>query len=862
MRFFPIFLLFVSALPAQEKQQPKTPPPAADAEAPASQARTQLNLLGVTDSKSGESRRNENVQFNLVDNNAQKELNQRIGVTATFVSEFTPDKNYFGAEFGSASSWSVLQTPSLKDSWHGTLGWTHLNSITSARAFFQVGEVQPARDNVFSATTSGRIWRGGSLTLDGTLQANRGMVNGNILAPLAHERTPLTNDPGIRPIVQSILDSYPNIAPNRTDIDPRMVNVNSPQRIDNRNALARFDQQLGKRHFFTASHNWIGQTVQAFQFVKGQNPNTTTRAHRAALGWTTNLSPRTVATASFRFDRTGTVISPQDGSVPYAVYPSFALTQINANNGVPINRAQNAFRTAVQLRHSAGRHNWSFGGQFNRHHFNGLDSDAHMTALSFNNTPDADAITNLRRGTPINLFKAVGFLHRGFRYWDHWLYATDNWRVSSNFTLNYGVGYRPITRPYEVNNFNQLPYYSDMNNFGPFFGFAYRLKPGFGVLRGGYGLHHGEIFPVTFQQIRFNLPWNNKFVIQNANLANPLAGIGDPNNTSRAVQYDYAPDLVSPYANLYNFTWEFEPLRPLRWQIGYVGSRGAKLLYHYYANRAHPREGIPTINATVDLRRADSTRGEIRRVLNMSRSFYDAFKTTATVNRWRGLQFEASYWFSKAMDLGADYTSTSHDTDSFRGRSQNEFEVFGDMKGRSRFDQPHAFLVRGDFTLPRARRPWIGLWNLSGVGLAKSGTPFQVSSGSDAPGFGNVDGINNDRPDIIDPSILGRSIRHPDLSRQLLPRSAFQFITPGTPRGNLGRFTFRRGPIRNLNGALQGQWRLRQERLLSLRVEANNLTNTPQFAEPGSALTDPNFGVIINTLNDGRSFRFSLQFRY
>jgi hypothetical protein len=46
--------------------------------APQSQ-RTQLNLLGQTDTSSGESRRNENVQFNLIDNNSLRELNLRVG---------------------------------------------------------------------------------------------------------------------------------------------------------------------------------------------------------------------------------------------------------------------------------------------------------------------------------------------------------------------------------------------------------------------------------------------------------------------------------------------------------------------------------------------------------------------------------------------------------------------------------------------------------------------------------------------------------------------------------------------------------------------------------------------------------------
>ena len=62
--------------------------------------RAELNLLGQTDTVSGESQRNENVQFNLIENNALKDLLLRMGTTATIVPEFRPDRNYFGAEFG------------------------------------------------------------------------------------------------------------------------------------------------------------------------------------------------------------------------------------------------------------------------------------------------------------------------------------------------------------------------------------------------------------------------------------------------------------------------------------------------------------------------------------------------------------------------------------------------------------------------------------------------------------------------------------------------------------------------------------------------------------------------------------------
>ncbi len=143
--------------------------------------------------------------------------------------------------------------------------------------------------------------------------------------------------------------------------------------------------------------------------------------------------------------------------------------------------------------------------------------------------------------------------------------------------------------------------------------------------------------------------------------------------------------------------------------------------------------------------------------------------------------------------------------------------------------------------------------------LAKSGTPFNVRAGSDGPGYGNVDGNGGDRPHIIDPSILGRTIGHPDTSRQLLPASAFQFMQPTEPRGSLGHNMFRKGSIRNVNAALSRTWQLDSDTGLTFRAESINFLNTPQFDEPSRSLTSPSFGQITNTLNDGRAFRFSLK---
>ena len=52
------------------------------------------------------------------------------------------------------------------------------------------------------------------------------------------------------------------------------------------------------------------------------------------------------------------------------------------------------------------------------------------------------------------------------------------------------------------------------------------------------------------------------------------------------------------------------------------------------------------------------------------------------------------------------------------------------------------------------------------------------------------------------------------------------------------------------------------EQAITFRAESINAFNSPQFAEPGFNLTSPNFGQITNTLNDGRTFQFLLQFTF
>jgi hypothetical protein len=851
---------------------PATPIPEADGgtvaapaqEAAPAQRRTELNLMGQTDAKSGESRRNENVQFNPIDNNALKELNIRLGTTPTAVEEFKPQFNYFSAEYGNPPVGSIHLPGSSARGFHGRLNYGHLNSILSARAFFQVGGVKPARENEWGVNTTTNLWKGATFTFNGNQQKIRGNVNGNVLVPRADERTPLTRDPALGAYVSRVLGAYPAENPNRTDINERMLNTNSPQAINNNTIGGTVNQQLGENDKLVLDYLFIGQQVDAFQLVQGQNPNTTTRAHRARVSWNRSWSPRTVTNFTLGFDRAGIVILPDDEWLGVSIFPSSVLDNILGNTVVPINRAQNDFKYAGQWQHNTGKHSFTAGFLAVRRQLNGEESDTALGAFSFFNNYGNDAITNVRLGLPSTYFRSVGEVNRGFRNWDMAYYFGDKWNASQRLTINLGVRWRPITRPAEVNNRNTLNYDSDWNNVGPMVGLAYRLPERWGVFRAGYTIQFGEIFPVTYQQIRLNAPLNYKLIINDPDFLDPLRSFNVANlaNTP-SVWYDIDPDLATPYSGQYNAAWEFEPKVRWRAQFAYIGSRSPKLLQHWYFNRAYPVEGIPLTTGTINARRPRQDILDIRRVQNGSFAWFDAFKASLTVPNWQGLSLETSYWFSKALDLGSDYNNTAYDTDSFRTRAQWEQDIFAEQKSRSRFDQPHSFLLRANYDTPRLQgfaRHLFSNWSLSTVALAKNGTPFNVQSGSDAPGFGNVDGTNSDRPNLIDPSVLGRTASHPDTTRDWMRSSAFAYfdVRQGELRGNLGRNAFRKGPIRNVNASLSRSFPLQNDMQLRFRAESINFLNTPQFDAPGFRLTDPNFGYITNTLNDGRTFRFQM----
>ncbi len=861
---FPALFLILAAA-GGEPETPKSSPEPAQAAAPAA---PNLNLMGRTNTASGESRRNENIQVNMIDNNGAKELAKRMGTSATTFTEFSPSRRNYGGEYGAADMRPIhLPVSQAVRGVHGQVYWSHINSVFAARSFFQAGGVQPARENQYGVSAGVGLWNNAWLTVDASQTKTRGQVNGNILVPKADERTPRGTDPAERALIARWIAAYPAAEPNRTDIDPRALNTNAPQAIDTDSTMLRLDQILGSQDRLILRHSYTNQAIDAFQLVAGQNPDTTTKHHAARATWLRVVSADTNFELSTGFERTHALLVPEPNAVGPQVQVGTAFTTLGPGSSIPIDRVQNRYRYAGLMRQRRGQHTLTLGGEVDRTQFNGREAGSDRGNYFFRNDFGRDAITNFLLGVPNRYSAGLGLLDRGFRNWEQHYFAGDTWQARPGMTLNFGLRYQPQNGPTEVNDLTIIPYRCDCNNVAPSFGIAQRLPGRWGVFRGAYSVQFGEIFPTTFQQLRWNPPNFLKTEVRAPELLNPLAG-ADFSPDARSIFAAVPEDLKTPYSHLYSGTWEMELSRSWRLQLGYVGSRTHKLLLIWYTNRAQIVPGIPLTTATINDRRPDSRYFEFRPAQNGARAYFDAGRVTLLAPSWNGLSLDTSYWISKAIDTGATYLNTAAGDDARQGYSQSEFLVQEDLKGPSAFDQSHAFLMRARYETPAlsAAPKWLriagGRWSFSGITLAKTGTPFTVISSSDAPGFGNVDGTSGDRPNLLDPSILGRRFSNPDTSEALLPRTAFAFIRPGESRGNLGNAVFRRAGIFNINAAVGKTWLIASERSVTFRAESINATNTPQFAEPLFDLTSPAFGKITNTLNDGRAFRFTLRLAF
>lgn len=849
-----------------EVSEPK--PAAKEASASGSNATTATKESAARTDREGAALRNENVFASRLDLDAQKADNTRMGGSYVIVARPVVESTFYGSEYGRAQGeLSVLGRPSNPaDAWHGEFFESLQNSVFNARTYFQAGPVLPSRLNEYGARFSGRLPSWGYLSGNFGQTKNRGMVNGNALVPLPTERTPLTTDPAERAIVTRYLAAYPLAVPNRPDIDPRALNTNAPQNIDGINGTLRLDGSAGPRGMLSLSHTVNRQNIDAFKFVAGQYPDTSIHSQRSRATYRLTMSDATEVSLGASYTRLRSDLHPEPNAVGPRVWLNNAIEGLGPQSQYPLNRAENTFRYgAVGYHQMPGRkHRLTFGGDLYRYQMNGLEQNSIRGEYTFSNNFGRTAIDNLLYGAPTSYVIRLGNHYRGFRNWTTDVFFGDQWTVTRRLQIYGGLHHSLTTVPAEVNQLNTLPYKSDWNNVSPRFSFAF-LAPKDWVARGSYAVSFGQIFPVTYSQIRYNAPGVLTISVNNPGLVDPLAGIDLGAAAVRTSLTRFSPDLTTPYSHQYNFTLE-HAFGPMTFSLGYLGSRSFKMINNANTNRAAMVPGMELNTRTINDRRPDSRYYGVTEILNAGIAYLDAAQVAWRVRPVRGMTGGGLYTWGKALDQGSMYNSTAANNDLFN-QSPTEGSLLQDQKGLSQFDSPHSLSIYGTQTLPgfgKSSRAlsWIaGNWQVSGVIMLKSGTPFTVNSGSDAPGFGNVDGTGGDRPNIVNTGILGTTVGDPDTSLQILNPAFFRPIPIGEAAGNLGRNTFRRGSIFNLNASVAREWKWGSGRtyLLRFQADAYNLTNHPQFDQPQTQLTSPSFGKITNTLNNGRILQFGLR---
>jgi hypothetical protein len=298
-------------------------------------------------------------------------------------------------------------------------------------------------------------------------------------------------------------------------------------------------------------------------------------------------------------------------------------------------------------------------------------------------------------------------------------------------------------------------------------------------------------------------------------------------------------------------------------EIGYSGSRGVHLLGQFGdLNVAQPEvrpDGSLFFPATGPLRNPALGRIGIR--TTDFNSFYHALTVRLQRRFARGLQFQSSYTWAKALDESSSSTQTDFDNSD---RMPHPYSI-RDQRGPADFDVRQSLNVNATWQIPSPDGGWArrlaGNWELLTVAQVQTGFPFNPRVGFDQArmrsGFGDLD----QRPNLAianKPAIFGDPNRYFDTN-------AFALPAPGT-LGNLGRNTLTGPGLISLNlGVHKALWKTERQEL-RFRAEAFNATNHPNFDGPSElrlfTSTGGRVGAagrITTTATPSRQIQFALR---
>src|SRR5215210_851211 len=353
-------------------------------------------------------------------------------------------------------------------------------------------------------------------------------------------------------------------------------------------------------------------------------------------------------------------------------------------------------------------------------------------------------------------------------------FVQDNYKVRPNLTFELGFRYDWLMSPTErfdrfvdyvpevnslirVNNGIAPVYHTNAQNFQPRIGFAWDpFKDGKTSIRGAYAILADQ--PVT-NLVTGNaanppfattvaLPANTTTQLFNASCQVGCNAV--PGSTVSPSSSD--PEFDNAYIQSWNLNVQREVRQGLAVTVGYYGSKGTHLRLTRNLNQTFLNAALNPVRPFAALSPNSPISPKVP-LLNITfregtgNSNYNALWVTANKRMGKGLQFNASYTFSKSID---------YNSQSSQGVTvQDSYNLRGD-RGLSDFDVRHRFVFSGLYELPFHGNQLVEGWELTTIVQSQTGNPVNILAGNavaitgaTAANANSLTGLATLRPDQI-----------------------------------------------------------------------------------------------------------------
>ncbi|MGH9685137.1 MAG: TonB-dependent receptor domain-containing protein [Candidatus Acidiferrales bacterium] len=464
--------------------------------------------------------------------------------------------------------------------------------------------------------------------------------------------------------------------------------------------------------------------------------------------------------------------------------------------------------------------------------------------------------------------------------------SIDGYVVASNFHGPVPAGVTKSTNPFAVSTNGQ-------NTWGPRLGFAWQVLPQSSrlVLRGGYGIYYSRPTGEAFVQSVFGAPFsvtriNVGSVNANATLANPFApppvlpDFPAYSPTSSITAFGDAQEFRPAIVQQYSLNLQTALAKTFLLEVGYVGARSTHLLLQRSADQAlsaspeNPIRGVTTDTvANVPLREPilGFPPDSMVQVESTGASWYNGLDVSLTKRFSNGLQFLASYTYSKTLDTAGAAVNLSAAGNAIVTGNQNDP---GARYGNTDYSRPHRFVFSYVYQFPGHESEaglmghLLGGWEMAGVVTIQAGQWITILNTNP----NNVFGISEDRAQIA-PGCTHYATSGSVQSRLNDFFNTTCFTNPpvigsdgiGTAFGDSGVGIVPGPDQQNLDLAIIKKTRIGwpgEADNLEFRAEMFNAFNTPQFSNPDNSLSSPTFGQISTTSVNPRIVQFALKFNF